>query len=168
MTTLVICRGLPGSGKTTYAESVVVDSPRGTVARVNRDDIRWRVFNTEYFTNSDDFEDVVTHLQHTMITTLLGAGATVVCDDTNLYPERTAALMRLADAAGVMWVIRDFTHIPLETCIARDRTRLLSSRSREYVGSLAITDMHAEHCVNGWAPMPVPDPSLGETNEHGT
>lgn len=163
MTTLVICRGLPGSGKTTYARAVIDDHPRGKVARVNRDDIRWRVFTTEYLAGTRDFEDLVTHLQHNMITTLLGAGVTVVCDDTNLYPEHTAALMRLADAVGVMWVIRDFTHIPLETCISRDRTRLLSAGSREYVGSLVIIDMHAKHVAGGWAPMPVPDLNLGAT-----
>lgn len=163
MTTLVICRGLPGSGKTTYARAVIDDNPRGEAARVNRDDIRWRVFNTECLAGTRDFEDVVTHLQHGMIRALLATGVTVVCDDTNLYPEHTAALMRLAVEAGVVWMIRDFTHIPLKTCIARDRTRLFSAQSREYVGPVIITAMHTKHSVEGWAPMPVPDLTLGET-----
>lgn len=111
--TLVICRGLPGSGKTTYAESAVTSSPRGTVARVNRDELRRRVFAREYLPDDGEFEDVVTNLQHTMIRTLLGVGVSVVCDDTNLYQEHTAALMRLAYAAGRAMADRGFHSHPV-------------------------------------------------------
>jgi hypothetical protein len=142
---------------------VISDYPRGTVARVNRDDIRRRVFATEYLPDSREFEDVITRVQHLMVGALLVDGVTVICDDTNLYPEHTAALMRVAVAAGVKWQVRDFTGIPLSTCLARDHSRLLSTHSGDYVGPLIITAMHDKHSVHGWGPMPVPDLNMGAT-----
>jgi tRNA uridine 5-carbamoylmethylation protein Kti12 len=159
---LVIYRGLPGSGKTVRAKAEVVQHPRGAVARVNRDDIRQRVFATEYLPGTGAFEGLVTVAQHAQITALLHEGVTVICDDTNLYPEHIAALMRVAVAAGCGWEIRDFTHVPVSTCIARDRTRLLSPHGG-YVGEEIIRRMYDKHSVDGWAPMPVPDLTLGVT-----
>jgi hypothetical protein len=90
-------------------------------------------------------------------------GVTVVCDDTNLYPEHTAALMRVAVAAGVGWEIRDFTNVPISTCIARDRSRLMSTESGDYVGEGIIRAMYDKHSIDGWNPLPVPDLNLGVT-----
>lgn len=152
MAQLTICRGLPGSGKTHYALAELASRPRGTLARSCRDTCRRHVFATRYQPDSEQFENLVTTLQHAQIRAALRAGCDVICDDTNLYPEHCQALMRLAIDCGCEWVIQDFTAIPLTTCIERDAARDLDTR----VGARVIREMHAKHSVNGWAPMPIP------------
>jgi predicted kinase len=151
---LFIYRGLPGSGKTFHACAEVQAHPRGTLARINRDDFRRHVFLTHYQPDSNDFEDLVTALQHGAIRIALNHGTSVLVDDINLIPEHTARLMRLAIDCDAKWWIRDFTHIPLSQCIDQDRMRPLSER----VGAKIIRALHDEHSFNGWAPLPIPSP----------
>lgn len=156
MAELVVCRGLPGCGKTTHAKAEIVRRPRGSVCRINRDDYRRYVFNTTYrrFEGEeiDPLEDLITVLQHAAIRTALTAGIDVICDDTNLYSEHVVCLMRLAVECGAGWRIQDFTHVPLETCIDRDALRFEAG----HVGEAVIRAMYDWHSPNGWAPMPIP------------
>jgi tRNA uridine 5-carbamoylmethylation protein Kti12 len=154
---LVIYRGLPGCGKTYDATCTITDLPRGTAARSNRDDIRARMFHTVYEPSVDrSFEDLVTEAQHATIRTLLTRGVDVFCDDANLYSDHVARLMRLAIDCDAEWWVRDMTHVPLEVCIEQDARRPWACVGRE-----VITLMFEKHSVEGWAPMPVPDPSWG-------
>ena len=152
MANLIIYRGLPGCGKTASALEEIRCHPRGTMCKISRDDHRRHVFATHYRPESDDFEDLVTVLQFAAIRAALNQGVDVLCDDTNLYPEHTARLMHLALDCGAKWYIRDLTHVPLEVCTERDALRPLEYR----VGAKTIRAMYDRHCVDGWAPMPIP------------
>lgn len=114
MTTLTVTRGLPGSGKTTWART----QPGW---RVNRDDLR-AMFRPDWKHGDEHDETACTAVQYAAIRELL-RDRYVIVDDTNLHDEHLLALESIARVAGADFVIVDFTDVPLETCIARDAAR---------------------------------------------
>lgn len=138
--TLIVTRGLPGSGKTTWALKQLAERPHGTAARVNRDDLRRMTHGKPRY--DKESERVITAIQRDAIRTLLRLGHAVVNDDTNLDDGRMIALMVLADETGAHFKIEDFTHVSLETCIRRDWHR---KGTDAYVGEDVIRDMHRRH-----------------------
>jgi hypothetical protein len=98
MATLTITRGLPGSGKTTWARQQV-----GAV-RVNRDDLR-RMLHGRHL-GFPRAEAQVTVAQRALVAALLGHGLNVICDDTNLSPSAVRELRRIAAQAGAEVVMR--------------------------------------------------------------
>lgn len=108
--------GLPGSGKSTYAESVCMD---GWAMRANRDDIRFELFGR--YVGVD--EQAVSRRQDQLVAEILEGGYDVWIDDTNLSGRARKHVRELAEKHGVELVWVDFTHVPLETCIERDSKR---------------------------------------------
>ena len=119
MATLVITRGLPGSGKTTWARAWVREDPEHR-ARVNRDDLRFMLHGSEW---SQQKEFQVQAVRDAAIRRLLDRGISVVCDDTNL-PSRTARdLRKLALLAGAEFQVQDMTDVALVVCLDRNQRR---------------------------------------------
>lgn len=114
MTTLTITRGLPGSGKTTWARQ----QPGW---RINRDDLRAMLRPTWDYGNREH-EELCTLAQHAAVRALL-ANVDVIVDDTFLHPEHVDEMRRLAEYADVEFHIQDFTEVPLDLCITRDSGR---------------------------------------------
>ncbi len=131
--TLTITRGLPGSGKTSWARRQV-----GHV-RVNRDELRRMLHGGPLFT--DRAERQVTIVQRATIEALLRAGVDVICDDTNLRARTVRDLTALARSCGADVVVRDFTAVPVEVCVARDAARL----PPDHVGERVIRAMHRRY-----------------------
>lgn len=137
MTKLVITRGLPASGKSTWALNWVAED-RANRVRVNRDDIRQMLDNGLY--EKGVTEKRVLEARDAMIRHFLGYGYEVVCDDTNL-PMRTARdLHKLAKCASADFEIMEFTDVPVEVCIDRDYDRAF--RNGSSVGPAVIEDMY--------------------------
>lgn len=115
MNKLVITQGIPGSGKTTFARAWVEEDPQGRI-RVNRDDIRSML--GPYWIPSR--EDLVTRIENMMVQSAVGQGYGVVVDATNF--SKTG---RFTNMLPSHWEVelKDFTDIPLETCILRDALR---------------------------------------------
>ncbi len=132
---LVATRGLPASGKTTWAKQWMGEGPRRT--RSNRDDLRDMMFGG--WTGDPDHEDAVTVAQHTTIAELLAAGWSVVVDDTNLRPGVLDKLRETARWGGAEFVIHDLTGVPVGECIARDERR--RDAGQRSVGAAVIRDM---------------------------
>lgn len=151
MNELLIYRGLPGSGKTTEALAVIAARPRGSIARVNRDDLCRHAFDTTYQPNDQLFEDQVTALQHSMIRTLLRRGITVICDDTNLHTEHVIKLTWQAQDCMTPWSVYDLTNVSLELCIERDASRPPGHR----VGAAVIRAMWKRHIEGQPYPLPL-------------
>ncbi|MFI1699080.1 MULTISPECIES: phosphatase domain-containing protein [Streptomyces] len=150
MPTLHFTRGLPASGKTTWARAWTAED-RGGRARVNRDDLRAMLDNGEHIKGVT--EKRVMAVRDAAILELLRRGYDVVCDDTNL-PQRVARdLARLADRAGAELRVHDFTQVPLDTCIERDAVRKAS------VGEEAIRDLHQRYLAGKPTPLPLPEES---------
>lgn len=134
---LTMCRGLPGSGKTTWA----MLQPQTT--RVNQDDIRkelgwtsWATWNFE-----GPAERQVYEMKRKRIRAGLALGHHVISDDTNLGRTRKVEMSELALEAGAEFVVQDFTKVPVDVCIQRDGLRAESHR----VGERVIRKMAATY-----------------------
>jgi predicted kinase len=117
---LVITRGLPGSGKTTFAREWVAED-RANRVRVNRDDLR-NMFDDGVYHNGITEKRVV-KARNALIRNFLGWGLDVICDDTNLPPRVVSDLRELASRCGATLEIKDLTQVPLEECLARNNAR---------------------------------------------
>lgn len=118
MLELVINRGIPGSGKSTYAKKWVAEGPQR--ARVNRDDIRFQLYGT-YFGKPID-EGVVTAVEYGMIRELLGRGVSVIVDDCNIGQKYITAFTKIANEFGA-GVRVNLINVSLETAISRNQER---------------------------------------------
>jgi|KBSSwiStaDraftv2_1062776.scaffolds.fasta_scaffold258128_2 predicted kinase len=133
MATLTITRGLPGSGKTTWAKA----QPRSV--RVNRDELR-RMMHGGWTGDSPE-EMQVTVAHRAAIEALLRKGIDVICDDTNLRARVVRELAELAEECGASVLLKDFTHVSLETCLERDAARAEGER----VGEAVIRRMYERY-----------------------
>src|SRR5690348_14079600 len=117
MNTVILTRGLPASGKTTWAKEQVVREP-GRYKRISKDDLRLMVNNVY----SKEHEAFILDARDDLIVLALMHGFSVIVDDCNLNPKHEARIRELVgDQAEIL--IQDFTHVPLETCLKRNRTR---------------------------------------------
>lgn len=146
---LTILRGLPGSGKSTYARAWVAAAPLGERVRVNRDDLRVSMFGPGYAEPIPACELQVTSVQYGTVASLLGGGVDVIVDDTNLRARTVRDLARLAVKAGATWRVLDwFLDVPVEVCIMRDKLR------DRPVGEDVIWRMHRKYLAGGRPPIP--------------
>lgn len=154
---LIIMRGLPGSGKSTWARTWVAGDPERR-ARVNRDELRQLVHNGTFIKGSKvrrGTEKTIIAAEHAMVRRFLEAGLSVVDDNTNLPSWTVKELMKIAQDAGVKVQVKDLTNVPLETCLVLDAQREAT------VGEEVIRGLHKRY-VQGRYPLAVP--KLGERN----
>jgi predicted kinase len=119
--TIYFLIGLPASGKTTWAIAKLEYLNLGgkvTAVRVNKDDIRESIGATD-----GTQEGQVVRQEIQLVTQALSAGLDVIIDDTNLNPVNENRFRLLSKKFGYEFKIHSFLHIPLETCIRRDRIR---------------------------------------------
>lgn len=147
MSALHITRGLPASGKTSWAKEWVAVDPASR-ARVNRDDLRAMIYGdaTDY---SWPQESAVTEASRDMVRALLKAGRDVVADDMNLRPKYVREWLRFATANGVECEIVEFPCSPEES-IGRDAARP-SPVGAEVIGRMV------EKFTRKGALLPIPD-----------
>jgi predicted kinase len=126
--TLIVTRGLPGSGKTTAALAWVGTDLTGR-ARVGTDGIAAMIRPPMPYERIEaaglgpQIDRIEQAAVHGAIAGLLAAGIDVVCDDVNLLPRHLDALRDLADRCGAGFELWDLIHVDVETCIARDAQR---------------------------------------------
>lgn len=141
--TLVIYRGLPGSGKSTTAKEWVSNNP-GRRARVNRDSLR-AMMHDGYRTKVT--EEQVTAAQYAMIEALLSRGTSVACDDTNLRDDVVETMRDIASRSGAEVEIVDRRNVPLELCLLGN-----SSPDRVAAGTVVpedtIRQMYRDYILN--------------------
>lgn len=137
---LILTRGLPGSGKTTLATKMVMESD-GTLMRVNRDDLRRMLFPNPFkeagYEHSGAKEAMVTAVQKDAIKALLSKGYDVICDDTNLNSKTVRSLTSVAKSNGAEIEIIDLTDMPLEKVLAQN-----ANREKYIVPEYVIINMH--------------------------
>ncbi|WP_158240404.1 AAA family ATPase [Mycobacterium hubeiense] len=117
---VIILRGLPAAGKTTWAKAWRDVDPRRRVI-VNRDQIRLELFG-RYRLLDDQQEGAVTDLEVGLAERALRDGKSVVVDDTNLEPQHLAVWTSLADGHRVPYRIHTI-ETPLAECLRRNRRR---------------------------------------------
>jgi predicted kinase len=148
MTRLIVTRGLPSSGKTTFARTL---QPR--VARVNRDDLRRMLHGVRLYAQWAEYQ--VTIAQRAQVEALLRAGTDVCIDDTNLRSRTVRDWARLAAGLGATFEVYDLTHVPLAECLRRNAARPDEERVDEDV----IRSMHERFIAGRHLPLPVPQVS---------
>lgn len=124
MPKIILCRGIQGSGKTTWAKQYCKEHPN--TIRVNRDDIR-QMFSQKW---SKELEQIVIDTELRAIDNALYEEMGVVVDDVsnlNRYTVdkiwnivRKYQQMRGISDYGIIY--QDF-FIPLQNCIERDSKR---------------------------------------------
>jgi predicted kinase len=157
---LAITRGLPGSGKTTWARAWVAEDPQRR-ARVNRDDLRAMLHDSVFLPQNDTqpgTERGVQAVRDATVSALLKRGVDVVCDDTNLPSRVVRDLRRLALLAGAEFEVIDLTDVPLDECLRRNALR----EGRARVPDARVREMHDRFIAGRPHPLSIPD----EPTEH--
>lgn len=112
---IMMLKGLPASGKTTYAETLVDDG----WLRVNKDDLRAMLNNGRWSKSNEGF---VLSLRDEIIIRGLVSGKNVVVDDTNLNPKHAIQLRSIAEDFDADFEEK-FFDVPLEVCVSRNEAR---------------------------------------------
>lgn len=161
MSRLLITRGLPGSGKTTYAKKWVSESAE-TRSRINRDDLR-EVLHGGAHGYPRELEKGVTLAQQGAVRALLLSGRDVICDDMNLANWQVKLWMKLAKESGADFEVVDLTNVRPEDCIERDLLR--HQLGGRYVGDQYIWKKYQQFIKGRKYPLPLPEPPAVQHRE---
>src|SRR5690348_7760173 len=93
---LIMTKGLPGSGKSTWAKQIVSENP-GAVKRVNKDDLRSMVDGGKWSKANETF---VLLVRDQIVDAALSSGKSVIVDDTNFAPRHETALREMVERHG--------------------------------------------------------------------
>lgn len=143
MSKLIITRGIPASGKTTWALKWIAEESETKRVRINRDDIRFMLFGK--YTGVDEF--AVTKMQESLLRTAMKNGYDIVLDNTSLYNKHVKEVLKIARDFYYEVEYKDF-YVALSTAIERD-----SKRERQ-VGEEVIKMFFKRHLPKGSMPEP--------------
>lgn len=119
MKRFIIVRGIPASGKSTWAKQWVSKDSSHRV-RVNQDDIR-SMLGTYWVPSR---ESLVKAIQNDIITEALTQGYDIVVDNTNMNKTTLEHYTQLCKKyEEYIIVYKDFFDTPLSVCIERDKNR---------------------------------------------
>jgi len=124
MKTVWILKGLPASGKSTFAKELLRKHP-GAYKRINRDDLRAMLDESHHNKENERFALQVRDL---LILAALRSGKHVIVDDTNLNPQHEPHIRNLVqeyrrETGDEVSVRVKFFEVSLEEAIARDLKR---------------------------------------------
>jgi predicted kinase len=142
MKTILILRGLPASGKTTYAKNILAENPHAW-KRLNKDELRAMLDNSAHSYPNEKF---VENVRDMMLVEALKAGKHVVIDDTNLSERPIARIRQIVDnycnetGEKVQIQFKDM-ETTLEESLERDKTR------EKKVGEAVIMKMYKQHIL---------------------
>jgi predicted kinase len=131
---LYMTKGLPASGKSTWAKEMLLRDTN--LVRVNKDDLRSMLHASKH---SKGNEKQVLKIRDQIISESLLNKRSVIVDDTNFNPDHEHRLRQIAEEFGADFIIKDFTDVPIDVCIARDATRSNS------VGKSVILRMYRQY-----------------------
>ena len=127
---LLMLKGLPASGKSTFARKLAEDG----YIRVNKDDLRSMLHAGKW---SKENEKQILRLRDSIIVDSLVVGKSVVVDDTNLAAKHKERLQQIAREYKAQFETK-FFDTSVEECIKRDLGRAVS------VGEKVIRDMYKQ------------------------
>lgn len=140
MNRLIICRGLPASGKTTWAKEWVMRDPKHRV-RINQDDIRSML--GKYWVPAR--EPIVGTIQQKAILTAMNFGVDIVIDNTNLNKKVVDDYIKVANKFKYIVEYEDFFNISLGECLRRNVIRNASLPEDTQIADTVIVGMYERY-----------------------
>lgn len=140
MKKIILCRGIPASGKSTWAKQWVNEDPENRV-RFNNDDVR-NMLGKYWVPNR---EGLVTAIKESFLEHSISSGYDIVIDNTNLNPKEIfyyEQVLKLAHYYGkheYQLEYKDFFNVSLQECIERN------SKRPNPVGELVIRRMYEKY-----------------------
>lgn len=119
MAKLIMTRGLPASGKTTWAKKYYDENP-GSTKIICKDDLRDMLDCGRWSRAREEF--IVT-ARDQLVYEALRNNYDVIVADTNLATKHESLLKEIAKDCEAEFEIKDFTDVPLKECIKRDQKR---------------------------------------------
>lgn len=128
MTKVIVPRGIPGSGKTTWVKEQMAQHPIGSAVRINNDDLSSSIWGRPWgeFFFSDTTRETLRELRVRMLETFLKQdGIThIYIDNTNLAIQTVRDMQKVALYHGAEFIVEDsFLSVSIDECIARDALR---------------------------------------------
>lgn len=143
MAKIIVTRGLPGSGKSTWAKGYAAIAKNTAI--VERDDLRMQLFSV-YWTGIQEDEERVTRLQEKLVRSYLAEGTSVVISDTHLPDRSVKKWLKLGHELGVPVEVQDFRHASLELCLKQNASR--GTDGSKFVDPKVIQDKY-ERFIKG-------------------
>lgn len=141
MNRLIICRGLPASGKSTWAKEWVMRDPEHRV-RINQDDIRLML--GKYWVPSR--EKLVQEIQFDAIIEALNREFDVVIDNTNLNKKVLDQFDRLIKTyKDYEMEYKDFFNVSIGECLRRNVIRNASLPKDAQIADTVIVGMYERY-----------------------
>ena len=142
---LILTKGLPASGKTTWAREYIQKHPE--TANICKDDLRLQLSGT------NKREKRIIKVRDLLTEHYFEQSYSVIWSDTNLNPVHLRRATELATQYQAELVLKDFTDVSLAECIRRDSIRSNS------IGQVAIEQMYYDY-LHLPEPSPAIDPLL--------
>lgn len=145
MAKVIICQGLPASGKTTWAKEWVKEEPTRRV-RFNRDDVRNML--GKYWVPGR--ENLIDSIYDSFMNEAMLAGYDIVIDNMNLNDKTIKEIQRYVGEFND-WIrlsvldihydieFKKFLDVPLETLLERD------SKREHPIGEKVIRDLYTKY-----------------------
>jgi predicted kinase len=139
MKKIILTKGLPASGKSTWAKKFIAERTTDygeRWKRINKDDLRAMMDNSVWSKPNETF---VKKVRDEIVKLALKDGYSIIIDDTNLDDSHEKRMNQIAVELGTIVgydetdspmyepiakvEVKDFTDVPLEVCIERDKKR---------------------------------------------
>ena len=127
MKRIILTRGIPASGKSTWAKQEVLKDPEHSI-RINRDDLR--NMSGKYWIPSR--EKYILSCRNLLLNTAIYINFnTIIIDDMNLNPRDIDYIIKAVNKFNKVLKsknqykieFKDFTNVPLDVCLERDSKR---------------------------------------------
>jgi len=147
---LIMCQGLPGSGKNFWSSQQIPENSKGVII-VTKDDIRTYLTSTieGWFWSPANEADVIKERDKQVIAALKHPDIyLVISADTNFGKKHEARLRELAREAGAEFEIKSFLDVDINLCIERDSKR----EGKAKVGESVIRKMASQNNLGQFNP----------------
>ena len=123
MIRLIILIGIPGSGKSSFAQYLITQFPHCQL--ISTDQIRGRVFGNEAIQDNWMWvwREISRELQQAIKNTSLGIIHTTIYDATNYNIKQRQRIIKLAKALGFNQIIGVWLKTDLDLCLTRNKNR---------------------------------------------
>lgn len=118
MTTIYLTKGIPASGKSTWAKNKVRDDNK--VKRISKDDLRDMLDNGNFSMKNEGY---VLDMRNEMVESALLRGYDVIIDDTNFNDKHWNQMCDIAKRVGDVRVVEIFFSISLKEALKRNQQR---------------------------------------------